>query len=270
MIKEEQLTAILEDIAAPQLAEDWDNCGFQIRTGREEYERILVCLEVTKSVIEEAKTVGADMILTHHPLLFTAIKKVDNKNITGNYVIELIREGISVYSVHTNFDKAAEGNNRYLARLLGLCDVEDMRTGTGPYDYMGCIGAFSREITLRQAVKIICDALKLKEDDLRVVGEFDKRIKHVGLCTGSGAEFISRMAELGCDLYITGDIKYHDAQKAKECGLALIDAGHYGTEAIFTENAAVQLQTRIGAAASVIPSTIDLNPFVGANELSKV
>lgn len=270
MVQEDKLVAILNDIAAPQSAEPWDNCGFQLRTGRTAYEKILVCLEVTKAVIEEAKQVGADLILAHHPMIFSSIRNVDDNNITGNYLIELIRAGISVFAIHTSFDKAAEGNNRYLARLLDLCDTEDMRTGPGPYDYMGCTGIFSREITLRQAVRIVCDALSLKESDIRVVGVPDGKVKHVALCTGAGAEFIAQMPQLGCDLYITGDVKYHDAQKAKELGLALIDAGHYGTEAIFTENAAAQLKERLAGAAVVLPSMIDLNPFVDLDDMREI
>ncbi|MDD2217524.1 MAG: Nif3-like dinuclear metal center hexameric protein [Eubacteriales bacterium] len=268
MIKETKLISILNEIAPPELAEAWDNCGFQIRTGKEDYSKILICLEITNAIIEQAKSLDADIIITHHPLLFSPIKNVDSRNVVGNYVIELIRNDISVFSLHTNFDKAQQGNNTYMAKLLDLQNIEFMRTGSGPYDYMGCTGEFRQEITVKDVISKICSALEIKESDIRCVTNDHGHIKKIALCTGAGAEFIDIMPQLGCSLYITGDVKYHDAQKAKELSISLIDAGHYGTEAIFVDNLCEQLKMRIGTETRIIASKLNINPFSNINQRS--
>lgn len=268
-MKESKLVSILNEIAAPESAEPWDNCGFQIRMGKEGYERILIALEITRAVIEQAKRLQADLIITHHPLLFTGINQVDNNEITGNYIIELIKNEISVFALHTNFDKAPEGNNAYMAKLLDLQNIKPVRTGEGPYDYMGCSGEFSRAMTPREIIGKICVALEIDESEVRAVIHTDTAVRQIALCTGAGADFIDLMPRLGCSLYVTGDVKYHDAQKAKEMGISVIDAGHYGTEAIFVKNFAAQLSARIGDEVEIIASELNINPFSNINQKAK-
>lgn len=253
-----QLIEIIEDISPSELAEPWDNCGFQIDcmpgSGAD---RILVSLEVTNDVIDEAVRCGADLILTHHPLIFGGVGRISEEDATGNYLIRLIRAGISVYSCHTSFDKAAGGNNDYFGELLELADIRPFDSGN-PYCRRG---ETSFDITFAEMIHKTAQALNIEEKYFRTVGDLSLPVERVGWCTGAGSEFIEEARKEGCSLYITGDIKYHEAQQALESGICLLDAGHYGTEKIFTENMAGMLYDRLGGETEVLQSEVDINPF---------
>jgi putative NIF3 family GTP cyclohydrolase 1 type 2 len=115
------LNCTIQLLAPRELEEEWDNSGMQINMGNNEVSRVLVALEITKSLIAEAMMKGVDFIITHHPLLFNKIDQVDNNDIIGNYIIDLVKADISVYSAHTTFDEAFGGNNEYLADLHCIC-----------------------------------------------------------------------------------------------------------------------------------------------------
>ncbi|MDR0357520.1 MAG: Nif3-like dinuclear metal center hexameric protein, partial [Clostridiales Family XIII bacterium] len=114
------LIEAIEGFAPLDLQEDWDNSGWQINLGREQIARATVALDITNAVIAEAKVLRADLILTHHPLFFVPVKRIDSGDIVGRYIAELISAGIGVYSAHTSFDSAPGGMNDALAALLGL------------------------------------------------------------------------------------------------------------------------------------------------------
>lgn len=257
-----ELVAEIEEIAPRELEEDWDNSGMQINMGNKEVKRVLVTLEITKKVIEEAKNKNIDFIITHHPLMFHKIDVVDNNTITGNYIIDLIKLGISVYSAHTTFDDAFGGNNEYMAELIGLSRIrrlKDKRPLVKEY-VIGRMGNFREPCTMENACKIVEEALGIP-GELKAVGDPNKMIKTVGLCTGAGGEAMEAAIRNGCDLFITGDIRHHEAQVAREMGLCLIDAGHYGTERIFSENFAGKLRKNVSSKIEIFESEINVNPF---------
>ena len=265
-MKMSELISEIEIIAPRELEEAWDNCGMQINMGNTEINNVLVALEITKSVITEAMEKKIDFIITHHPLLFNKIDVVDNNNITGNYVIDLIKQGISVYSAHTTFDDAFGGNNEYLADLLGLSRVRriknkrpSMKDSSREF-FIGRMGNFSDPMTMEDACKLVEKALNIK-GQLKTVGDPNKMIRTVGLCTGAGGDTMAAAIRNGCDLFITGDVRHHEAQIAREKGHCLIDAGHYGTEKIFAENFADKLRKNVGSKIQIIESEIDTNPF---------
>ncbi len=130
-MKKNELIKTIEAFCPSATAEDWDNCGFQVNCGKEEIACVLVSLEVTNEIIDEAIEEGADFILTHHPLLFQGIKKIDNNDVIGNYIIRLIQNQISVYSCHTSFDKLPGGNNDYIGTLLELSNVRPFDNDNG-------------------------------------------------------------------------------------------------------------------------------------------
>ena len=257
-----ELIEEIEDIAQRELEEEWDNCGMQINMGNKTVSKVLVTLEITKKVIQEAKEKGVDFIITHHPLLFHKIDVVNNNNITGNYLIELIKSGISVYSAHTTFDEAFGGNNEYMAELIGLSRIRRFKeyrpVPKGPL--LGRMGNFKEACTFGEACTLVEKALNI-EGELRAVGDPNKKIKTVGLCTGAPMDTMEAAIGNGCDLFITGDVKHHQAQMALETGLCLIDAGHHGTEKIFAENFAMKLKKRLGSQIEIYESKINVNPF---------
>lgn len=260
-MKYTDIVKAIERIAPPELAESWDNCGTQVFTGQEEVSSVLVCLEVTDEVICEAIGKGLHMIVSHHPLIFGGISSVNidaygREAVTGRYIAKLIDNDICVYSAHTSFDSAPEGNNVYMAGLLGLKNIE------GPSEkLMGSIGQFDQEIMFSQAGKLVAEALDLPENYLRIIGDPEKMIKTVALCTGAGGGFLEDAVAYGCDMMITGDVKFDQAQYAKAAGIALIDAGHYGTEKIFAENFAAQLR-KLVPELEIKESTVNANPYV--------
>ena len=259
-MKQKQLIQIIEELCPSDTAEEWDNCGYQIQcgTGENEVRRLLVALEVTSAVIEEAAELGAELILTHHPMLFHPIHKLSEQDLTGSYLFQLIRENISVYSCHTSFDKLDGGNNDYLGALLELERIRSFpendgfcRMGQTPFD-----------VTFMEVIHKAAQALSIDQKYFRWVGDLRTPIERIGWCTGAGSEFIAAAQKAGCDLFITGDLKYHDAQMAKELGICVLDAGHYGSEKIFAENMAQMLAKRCAdASLQIYCSEIDLNPF---------
>ena len=250
----------IRQIAPPHLAEEWDNCGFQIRcSADQQIRKILVSLEVSDELVTEAISAGADLIVTHHPMIFGKIDSVDDNHITGHYILRLIQAGISVYSAHTSFDSAKRGTNQYLAEQLGLTKIVPMKPAAEEGCGMGRTGIFPEPLSFgrfAECLKEVCD-----ENIFRVSGRCPEFISRVSLCTGAGAEFAAQAKENGSDVYITGDVKYHDARTACETGLCVVDAGHFGTENIFTPNFAGQLRDLCPPEVEILEAKTDLNPF---------
>lgn len=261
MIDRNDLLTALNNIAPESIQESWDNCGLQIDVGRQAYNKILVCLEITRDVINEAIEKGAEIIVTHHPLYFRETKNVLRGTIPGDYTIDLIKHDIAVYSSHTCFDKVNGGNNTELCRMLGLENVEKMYEGPGENDYVGYMGIIPDVWSVNELAVRVKDALGLDDGEVRYTGDMYSFIMKIAVCTGSGADLLMLAKSYGCDALVTGDVKYHDAQTAKELGIALVDAGHYGTEIQFAENMAEKLRTQIGMQAEVIVSETNINPF---------
>lgn len=256
----DELIKVMEEIAPPDTQESWDNSGIQIAAGPMDIQRVLTSLEITEAVIEEADEQDADLIVTHHPLIFGGIKSIDYRQMIGSYIVRLLNLGISVYSCHTPFDKLRGGNNDFLARLIGLKEVSGFASPQGE-NQIGRVGCLPAPVTLVAMMDLLAERLRMDLEQIRAVGRPDMVIHKVGICTGAGADLMELAIENGCQLFITGDLKYHDAQKAKACGLAVIDAGHYGTEKSFAENFAQKLRAKIGDRVEIIPSEVDIDPF---------
>ena len=257
-MKYQEFIALMEEIAPTEAYQEMDNSGPQIYSGAEEVNRVLVCLEINAEVLKEAAEKNADMILTHHPLIFTPESCIDFTDYPGRYIHEAVKQGISVYSAHLSFDFAAKGNNTYLSVLLGLTDVE---MGSLDSEWRGY---FEEPLSFSEAAAHVENALRLPAHYIRCVDGGKDKIRKVGLCTGAGGGYIPHAAQQGCDLFITGDLKLHEAQYAKARGMSVIDAGHYGTEKIFTENMSRQVKARAadkGLDIDVIMAEADTNPY---------
>lgn len=258
-MNKKMLVQTVETICPPSLQEEWDNCGFQVDTDTNDIARVLVALEVTDAIIDEAIEQDVDLILTHHPMLFRGIKNVLKADVIGGYIYKLIKHDISVYACHTNFDKLEGGNNDYIGALMELENIRPFdqdngfcRKGDTPF-----------ETTFIELVHKAAEAFDIDEKFFKTVGDLGRIIETVGWCSGAGAEFLEAAKKEGCDLYITGDLKYHDAQMAKELGICVLDAGHYGSEKIFVENMADMLRLECrGHDIDVIESAVDINPFM--------
>ena len=260
-MKLSQIIDIINKIAPEELQEDWDNTGIQLGCDYEkDINRIMTCLEISDSIVEEAAEKKADLIVTHHPLIFSKLSHVDSGDVTGRQIIKLISHGISVYSSHTAFDSAAYGTNYDLASRLGLENITPMFKdekfqGCG----MGRFGSFSSPLPFSEFISKLGQVCS--KSGLKIAGTAPETVAKTALCTGAGAEFIDDAYRAGAQVYITGDLKYHDARHADDIGLCVIDAGHYGTEILFADNMADQLRSLLGSEAEIFPAVSDINPF---------
>lgn len=234
-MKVKDIISHLEAWAPKTLIDSWDNTGFQVGREEDKVENILVALDLDKNTLEKAKENNTDLIITHHPLIFKPLNKILSSDPTGSIVLDLIKNNIAVYNAHSNLDLAIGGVSDQLAKRLNMMNVENLRQVTiiednensNLYGY-GRIGDMETTI-LEDFIKILKSSLDL--DKLIIYdNKLKKTIGKVAVCGGSGSDFIADACALGADVYITGDIKYHEAQYAYERGLTLIDIGHFHSE----------------------------------------
>lgn len=368
MAKLKDITDLIDDFAPQNLAFQWDNVGLQVGDYNHDVKKILLSLDITEKIIEEAIDNNCQLVISHHPLLFNGINSITCQDRIGRIIIKAIKNGLAIFSAHTNLDIVKGGLNDLLAEKLGLIDTENLdkvkdeefyklvvyipenhflkvknailEAGAGkignysyssfstkgegtfkplvnsnpyigkegeisrvkevrfetiipahlknkiirvildvhPYEEvaydlyplinnlksygLGRIGRLEAENTLAEFVPLIKKQLNLSS--IKVVGSHDKKIRKVALCSGSGADLIKKAKLAGADLYITSDVKYHEAQLAEELELALVDAGHYETEIIVKELLRGYLKDKteeVGLEVEILESQIDTNPW---------
>ena len=215
----------IEGIAPPYMKMDWDNCGLLCGRKDKEVRKILVALDPFRNVIQEAIDLGADLIVTHHPLIFrNPLMAVNEDTETGRLVLELMEHGIAAINAHTNLDLAPGGINDVLAQTLGLQNIEIIN----PIENYGLLRCGT---VTEQPLTAFLTAVKenLHCDGLRYV-DTGKPVRKVAVGGGSCADEMEEALDAGCDTFVTADVKYNQFRTAYELGLNLIDAGHFHTE----------------------------------------
>ena len=245
----------LNKLADVKLAEKWDNVGLMLGSNNNEVSRVLVCLDVTTSVVEEAIANNVNLIVSHHPLIFKPLKNIDySTDFKSRIIRNLIKNDISVISFHTNLDSATLGLNDYLAKILKLNEIQvlfehslDNTAG------LGRIGKLSKPLKLNDFITYIKNCFSL-ETVSAIIGD-EKEISTIALLGGSGADFIYTLPEV--DVYLTGDVGYHAALDAIEMKKNIIDVGH------FTENLVKDLLLDYISELNVevIKSSVEKSPF---------
>lgn len=261
----EKIMQILEEWAPAARAEEWDNVGLLIGDAGQEVRKVLVALDATEAVIEEAVAGGFDFIITHHPLIYNPVKRVTVADYVGKKIIALIKHGIGCFCAHTNLDKAVGGVSDLLAEKIGLEGVMPLipEPGQGPQEPpspqvgIGRVGFLKEETTLADFSQKVKAALGLPS--VRLSGDSSKKIKKIALCggDGSGARYIEAAISQKCDLYITGDLRYHAVAEALENGITFIDITHYGGEILIVNAIAARLKNHV----EIFPSSIDTQVF---------
>lgn len=227
-----EVMQLLEELAPVSYAEDWDNVGLLVGDEQKEIRRIMLAVDPTENVIDQAVAMHADLLLTHHPLIFNGVKRVTAKDFVGRRILKLCQADICLYAMHTNFDvmgmadAAADEMHLKNSEVLDVT-YEDEISKEG----IGRIGYLEREMTLRECAEICKQSFLI--DHVRVYGSFNETVERVAVVPGSGKDFIPVAIEKGADVLITGDIGHHNGIDAMEQGLSVIDAGHYGLEKIF-------------------------------------
>lgn len=232
-MKCEQVIEILEKIAPPSLAESWDNVG--LLTGRKEKEikKILIAVDATSDVVAEAISGEADLLLTHHPLIFSGMKSVTTDDFIGERIYKLINHDICYYTMHTNFDVTMMAQTVAEQLQLEKCEVLDITFQNDKITQgIGKVGFLSKEMNLKEFAEYL--SVKCDVTGVRIFGNPDTKVHKVGLVPGSGKDYIKEAIYHKADVFITGDVGHHVGIDSMEKGMPIIDAGHYGLEKIFS------------------------------------
>ena len=214
MEKVNKIIKKIEEFAPLETMQKWDNSGWQINLGIEDTNRILLALDVTNSTVDEAINKKCDMIISHHPVFFNPIKEIDSP-----YIIKAIQNNIQVYSAHTNLDIAQGGVSEYLAEKCGFTDLDTA------FEFIK-YKKFNEEKNFSKLAATLKTIFSLPS--IRVVNSHRKSYSSIAFCSGSGAEYIQELEKIGIDVFITGDLKHHQALSAKD--MTIIDLGHFQSE----------------------------------------
>ncbi|MDD2959928.1 MAG: Nif3-like dinuclear metal center hexameric protein [Lachnospiraceae bacterium] len=241
----------LESDYPPSLAEDWDNPGLQTGHWEQDIHKIYVALDASDEVLEHCVDWKADLLLTHHPLLISGIKQINDRDLHGRKILKMAENHLSHFAMHTNYDVAKMG--RLCSDYLKMTDLEILEitgTDTGLADGdkkqaipvgIGTAGTLPECMTLRECCEYVKQAFSL--NSVQVFGSLDSKVSRAALCPGSGKSLIPLALAKKADVYITGDVGHHDGLDAAEQGMAVIDAGHYGLEHVFIPQMEQYLKT---------------------------
>lgn len=233
--KVNDLLAMMNEIAPPELAEDWDNSGLLVGRADAAIKNVLLCVDVTADVIAEARRLDVGLIIAHHPLMFHAIKQVRDDEPEGHVISELIRSNMGMIAAHTNLDMAEGGVNDALALAVGLEDAQ------APEPLIRAGGLKGRLCDIASAIERRLDTHAL------YYGPADAMIARAALCSGAGGSELAAACACGAQLFITGEMKHNELIRARQLGMCVICAGHFETERVVLSHLAKGLQMRLDA-----------------------
>jgi dinuclear metal center YbgI/SA1388 family protein len=267
MVRIKEIWDWIDSWAPFRYAEPWDNCGLQVGSFETPVKAVLVALDPASSVLSEARKLGCQCVVTHHPLLIHPIKSIETDSWPGTVIKHALVSGIGIISAHTNLDAAREGTNTRLKELLGLeaatpLDAEAAFCGEGRYSGMGLVGLLPGNTTLGELAGKLNAVLG--GTAVRMTGDPEKQVSKAAVCTGSGGSLMGKVLASRAEVFITGDMKYHDARLAEENGLAVIDIGHFASEKLVLEPFGDFLRSRAkseGAKLEVFISKSEKDPF---------
>jgi len=255
-----EIVAALDNIAAFSLAEAWDNVGLLVGDPDMPVTGIMVALDPTEAALEEAVAHGANVLVTHHPIIFQPLKAMRTDQPVGQLVSRALRDNLAVISCHTNLDLAGGGVNDVLAARLGLAEISEL-SPAAPAS-LGRIGTYQTPLPAETFLARVMDSLATPV--LSIAGELPNHIARVAVCGGSGSELAASARQAGCHAFITSEVKLSTARWAQMAGLCIIDAGHYPTENVIVPILAAELHRRLGEkghAIEVTASNKQKNPF---------
>lgn len=242
-MKCKEIIRVIEAKWPSSCALSWDNVGLLVGSEEKEVKRIFVALDVTEETLAQAAEMGADLFISHHPLLFSPVKQINDRNFTGRRIISLIQHDISYYAMHTNFD--IKGMSEVNGQLLEMTDeIPLMATAEDDSaEGIGRVGNLKKEISLAELAGLVKAGLNVPS--VQIYGDPGRLLSRAALSGGSGKSMVSLAVAAGADVLVSGDIDYHTGIDAAAEGLAVIDAGHYGTEYQFIEYVGSKLREMI-------------------------
>ncbi len=254
----------LGSLAPFSLAEEWDNIGLLIGDPASTVTGIMVGLDPTAQLLDEAIASGANLVITHHPIIFSALKSIRTDYPTGALIAKAITNQIAVIACHTNLDVVPNGVSHVLAQRLGLIDLTPLNAGATSSSELGFgrVGNLPAPVAKKTFLNHLCSVLCLPT--VSVAGRLPDFISRVAVCGGSGSEFAAGAKDSGAQLYITGEVKHHLARWAEEANFCVIDAGHFATEYLISGALASKLTEILASQAISIPvraTEKQKNPF---------
>ena len=234
-----EIISVLEKLSPTSYAEEWDNVGLLVGRYEKEVSRVMLALDATDEVVDLAVKNKVDMLITHHPMIFSAMKKINDSDMIGRRVLKLAANDISYYAMHTNFDIMG-GMAELAADVLGLRDRQVLevtmsanKDSSGSEQGFGRTGYLDGDYTTRDIGMLVKENFGL--DNVMLYGESDYKPCKIAIIPGSGKSMIRSALDKKCDLLITGDIGHHEGIDAVDMGLHIIDATHFGLEHVFMD-----------------------------------
>jgi len=272
------IVEVMEVIAPAHLAEEWDNVGLQIGDHRWPVKTLAVALDASLQTIEESHNKNADMLISHHPLLFRPLTAIHFHTPIGSIIQRAVQYQMAVFAAHTNLDKTEGGLNDLFARRIGLQNLKVLQisgvsgnTGQTVNQLLDleCVQGIGRVGDLKQAIELQNLAANIKKDlnlqKVKFAGKPDLVITKAAVCTGSGSDLLKSFYASGAQAYISGDLKYHDARDIEAAGLGIIDIGHFASEHIVVAELVKRLRTIFAERqleVDVFACEIEEDPFV--------
>ena len=267
-IQLKEIAASFEKLWPVHLAEDWDVVGLVSGSNQKPINSVLLTVDVTKDVVDYAKSIQIDLILAHHPLILKGITSVAEQGSKGSIISELIRSDIALYTAHTNADSVETGTSAALAKALGLVSLTPLapsQDGLG----IGRVGSLASPLSLGELSALLNNVLPPTATGVRVAGEFDKIVSRIALCAGAGDSYLEIALDSGADVYITSDLRHHRAQEILELARArglefsLIDISHWAAEYLWLATAKAALEDSLpGVSFEVCDIRTDVFEFL--------
>ena len=226
-MKVRDIAAAIESFAPLSLQESYDNAGLIVGRMDDDVHKALLAVDVTEEVLAEAVAEGCDMIITHHPIIFHAMKRFNSASQTERCVEEAIRRGIVLYAAHTNLDSTPDGMSWRVAQMLGLENIAVMQPTNTEGAGFGVVGELAEAMPSADFMRRVMERFDVKA--LRHSDVVKTEIRKVAICTGSGGSLIDDARKSGADIYLTADLRYNDFMR-HENAIILADMGHFESE----------------------------------------
>ena len=253
---------IIERFAPQELVEQWDNSGLQIGSRSWSVSKVWVALDPSPEVIQAACKQKADLLVTHHPLIFRPLKSIDFNHPLGRCIQMAVEHRLAVFSAHTNLDKTPRGLNDMLAERIGLKNIAPLLPeDSGPG--FGRIGELQRSCSLASLAETVKKTLAIEY--VRVAGDPKLAVSSVVICSGSGSSLLPDFFLSDAQVFVSGDLRYHDALAVRDFHRGMIDIGHFASEHIMVDALAGRLTEaaeELGAAVDVVAYEHEKDPFV--------
>jgi dinuclear metal center YbgI/SA1388 family protein len=261
-IKLADLLPVFESLWPEAGADEWDQVGLASGSPEQQIERVLLCVDPTIKVLQEAKQRSCQLVVSHHPLLLEGVHSVAEGELKGDILSFAITNSIALFSAHTNADIVAGGVSDILATKIGLRNTVPLVTTSGDSGH-GRIGTLEQAISVSELAKKINEALPATSAPIRIAGDPSKKVSKVAVVGGSGASFIVDAINSGAECFVTSDLKHHvslDAISDQANEISLIDISHFAAESLWLAPAAAQLADLVPAVEFLI-SEINTDPW---------